>query len=144
MGKIRLKINQVTPGMKLAENLTTAEGATIMPVGIRLTPLFINRLAKWGVETLEVFQDDGPDAAANDEPAPAADDATARTAASRRQEAFARAITAEVAPWFANVRNDPLMMELRAIAIKKLVAIGPGHMINRIRRPETAVKERPS
>lgn len=134
--KVKLDINQITPGMKLAEPITNASGVTLMPAGLRLTPMFIVRLKKWNLESLEVFVESAP--------RPAGDGQTrVRNATSvaigsgsltAEQEEFARGVAIEVYKWFANVKDSPLMMQLRSVVTKRLVAHGPEGMINTMRR----------
>ncbi len=146
MEKTRLPIEQITPGMRLAEPITNAAGITLMPVGLRLTPMFIARIKKWNIETLAVT----PDAARGE----TADDALSHrrfsgktTAVMTRdadddsdkplppsKEQFARAVTAEVSRTFVNARKNPLMMQLRAIVIRRIVQKGPDAPVNRLRR----------
>lgn len=136
MRRVKLSVAQITPGMKLAEPITNANGVTLMPAGIRLTPMFILRLKKWNIETLEVMVDDveEPEVAdANETPAAPRQQKSNMTA---EQEEFARALAIEVAKWFVNVRDNPLMMNLRALAIRKLVLQGKNGIINLIRRNE--------
>lgn len=127
MQKLRVGINKLTPGMLLAENIVNEKGVTMMPQGVRLTPMFIRRLEKWGVTTVSVAVErkseepgkESPRAPAQPDPAEAAKDTTSE------QEAFIMSVVAEVGTWFANVRDNPLMMQLRTVAIKKLIADGP-------------------
>ncbi len=143
MEKNRLPIAQITPGMRLAEPVTNAGGITLMPAGLRLTPMFIARIRKWNIEAIDVVAD-----ASRGE----ADDAFSQgragktTAVARRpgdggdeplpeaQADFARAVAAEVSRVFVNVRKNPLMMQLRAIVIRRLARKGADSPINRLRR----------
>lgn len=137
MNKKRLPMSQIAPGMILAEDIANAAGVTLMPKGIRLTPMFISRLAKWDVKTIEVTL---PEQEA-EEPAPAHESSGSRTihaaqagqAITPEQEEFVKSVTREVSSWFQNLRDDPLMMQLRVLAIKKLVSIGPNAMLNQLR-----------
>jgi hypothetical protein len=135
-------MSRVAAGMILAEDIANASGVTLMPSGIRLTPMFINRLAKWGVETLLV---DVPRAEASGE----AEQKPPGTAGSRvftgksvrmpstpEQEEFVKKVAREVSVWFQNVHEDPLMMQLRVIAIRKLVSLGPDSLLNQLRAGE--------
>lgn len=138
MPKIRLDINQITPGMKLAEPITNASGVTLMPSGIRLTPMFIVRLKKWNIESLEVIVDDfNKTADSGNGKQPRQSHATA-AGLTAEQEEFTRRIATEVYGWFANVRENPLMMQLRSVAVKRLVAHGPEGMLNIMRLRDKA------
>ncbi len=140
--KTRLSIAQVTPGMKLAEPITNAGGITLMPAGIRLTPMFIARIKKWNMDAVEVFVDkihaDAPDETAPGKTAVLAKSSVRAQkddgAVSESLEQFARAVATDVAKVFVNVRDNPLMMQLRAIAIRRLVGAGPEAAVNSLRR----------
>ena len=136
--------------MKLAEPITNSAGITLMPAGIRLTPMFIARIKKWNIDTLEVLVDKmRTDAVEEIEPrrttairphtptgvrdrsgAGAGGDG----ALSESQEEFARSVATDVSKIFLNVRQNPLMMQLRAIVIKRLVVKGPDSVVNSLRR----------
>ncbi len=136
MEKQRLNIARITPGMKLAEPVTNSAGITLMPAGIRLTPLFINRLQKWNVEALEVFVEKERESVRStrvmrNRPASSPTTAIGLTA---EQEEFARQVATEVAKRFVNVKENPLMMELRAVAIRRLIAHGKDGPLNRMFR----------
>ncbi|MCC8190501.1 MAG: hypothetical protein LIP77_07690 [Planctomycetes bacterium] len=136
MKKVKLNINQITAGMKLAEPITNASGVTLMPAGIRLTPMFIVRLKKWNIETLEVFVEANRKSSTNTQipqQAVARAQTTVRTTMTAEQEQFARTVATEVSRWFLNVRDNPLMMQLRASAVRRLVNAGPDGMINILR-----------
>lgn len=116
--------------MRLAEPITNANGVTLMPAGMRLTPMFISRIKKWNIESLEVLvEEEKPPAAATKPIARPILDPNMTA----EQEEFARAIAADVGKRFLNVKNDPLMMELRMIAIRKLIAHGPDGFLGLMR-----------
>ena len=136
--------------MKLAEPITNSAGITLMPAGIRLAPMFIARIKKWNIDTLEVLVDKmRTDAPGEVEPRRATvvrprtpTSARERTGAaagvdgalSASQEEFARSVATDVSKVFLNVRQNPLMMQLRAIVIKRLVLKGPDSVVNSLRR----------
>jgi hypothetical protein len=126
--------------MKLAEPITNAGGITLMPAGIRLTPMFIARIKKWNIDTLEVFADkvggDAPEENASGKTAILAKSSARRDdgTVSEPLEQFARAVATDVAKVFVSVRDNPLMMQLRALAIRRLVGAGPNSPINSLRR----------
>lgn len=123
--------------MKLAEPIANSAGITLMPAGIRLTPMFIVRLKKWNIDTVEVFAEAAPkgktEVVAATRAAPKSSTSTAGISA--EQGEFARSIASDVSRWFMNVRENPLMMQLRNVVIKRLVAHGKTGMINIMRRP---------
>lgn len=133
MRKARLDIEKVASGMILAEPVTNAGGVTLMPAGIRLTPMFILRLKKWNVVELDVFVEDRRE----ERPASAelrrSSHTTASLNLSAEQEELAREIAMDVSRRFVNVKENPLMMQLRVSAIKRLVAHGQTGLLNRLR-----------
>ena len=138
MTKQRLDISQISPGMKLAEPIVNSSGMTLMPTGIRITPLFISRLKKWNIQTVEVFVEDADGTSKDGRQRREA--SSTREILTAEQEEFARSIAVEVSSWFANVRGNPLMIQLRNTAIKRLVQHGPEGQLN-IMRHAAAQKE---
>jgi hypothetical protein len=139
MEKIRLKVAEITPGMKLAEPIANAGGVTLMPSGIRLTPMFISRIKKWNIDTICVFLDKTK----VESHATSVRTSSSSTVHRRKtedgvvpeaQEQFARAVATEVARIFVDVRDNELMMRLRALVIRRLVAKGPDSSIHSLRR----------
>ncbi len=132
--------------MKLAEPITNAGGTTLMPAGVRLTPMFLARLKKWNIDEVDVFVETLHGDAAGDSPVGADGAPRSRHTTSIRrqrsgegatagaQEQFARSVAAEVARVFTNARENPLMMHLRSIVIKRIVAQGPDSSITALRR----------
>ena len=97
--------------------------------------MFIVRLKKWGVESVLVEKDEP---AADEGQAEQAEPARGKTSSSAssippEQNQFARDIALEVSRWFANVRDNPLMLQLRSVAIRKLVAHGRDGVLNLMR-----------
>ncbi len=139
--------------MTLAEPITNGSGVTLMPAGIRLTPMFIARIRKWNIETLDVFTE------------PRRSDTTVKRAAARKnaeapaaasgqengeqdipadREEFARATAIEISRPFVSVKANPLMMQLRAAVIRKLIAHGKNGIVNIMRRqPEQLIAGQP-
>ena len=137
-----MRIAQIAPGMKLAEPITNASGVTLMPAGIRLTPMFIARIKKWNIESLDVLVEKQRSGSTTQRlnnqssgslPAqtPVYEDENTLTA---EQEAFARSVALEISRPFVNVKDNPLMMQLRAVVIKRVVADGPKGVVNVLRR----------
>ena len=129
MLKTKLKISDLTPGMKLGENITNELGVTLMPMGIRLTPMFISRLAKWNVESVMVLvEDQEEDEEKQLQPSNKKNSTNPLVAAkvdtSVEQQEFIKEVSQEVGIWFSDIKDHPLMMQLRSIALKKLVADG--------------------
>lgn len=150
MQRVTLNIAQLSPGMKLAEPITNSAGITLMPAGIRLTPMFIIRLKKWNIESVQVLIDAPQDKQERQEqpeqpeprsPTRAVRAATGSNALSAEQETFARSVAEEVARCFVNLKDNPLMMQLRNVAIKRLVLHGQNGMLNVMRRRRLANME---
>ena len=129
--------------MKLAEPITNASGVTLMPAGIRLTPMFIARIRKWNIDALDVLLEKRrTDTAAargamvqkTGQAAQAADPAGEGEAPVAAQEDFARATALEISRPFVNVKSNSLMMQLRASVIKALVLHGANGVVNILRR----------
>lgn len=135
MAKKKIEIGKLAPGMRLAENITNGAGMTLMPSGVRLTPMFISRLEKWSIASVYVLEEETQAEAPQPRTVAAAAVAmAARPDATQEQQEFARATALAVATWFSNLKEDPLMMQLRNIAIRKLVSDGPDGMLNKLRR----------
>ncbi len=131
-----METKNLVPGMRLAEKITNSSGITVIPSGVRLTPLFINRLAKWGIESVEISIDE----TTVTEKSVALKHGTTtniaintKTGNSVQLQEFVRDITSEITTRFKNLANDELMMRLRSIALKKLVSDGPNGKLNRLR-----------
>ncbi|MDR3077990.1 MAG: hypothetical protein LBV15_04420 [Planctomycetota bacterium] len=130
--KVRLRLEEITPGMRLAEALTDSSGVTLIPGGIRLTPMFISRISKWGLTHLEVRAED-----VEAEGAPAkATGPVAQNAGKLPPEMdeFVRAIAEDVSSRFVNVKGNPLMARLRVAAVRGLVAHGKTGWLNLMRQ----------
>ncbi len=150
MEKIRLPLAQITPGMKLAEPITNASGITLMPAGIRLTPMFISRIKKWNIEAIDVLIEKRTDNESRPLPRvgggtrilrPDAANLRGKTrvipagnALTAEEEEFARTVIKEVSPPFANLRDNETMMQLRAAVIKKLIQEGRKSAVNKLRQ----------
>lgn len=122
--------------MRLAEKITNSSGITVIPSGVRLTPLFINRLTKWGIENVEVVVDDTTvtvRSAAFKHGTTTNVAINAKVGSSVALQEFARDINMEVTNRFKNLTDDELMMRLRSIVLKKLIADGPNGKLNRLR-----------
>lgn len=165
LNKVRLHLDKITPGMKLAEPITTPAGITLMPAGIRLTPMFLVRIKKWNVEELDVFIEKPASASTHrtaaeqkqsgsesqtahaqsrrekardpqraDTKANASSRPRDTKALSAEEEEFARATAAEVSRAFVNVKQNPIMMQLRVAVIKRLIMHGRDGVVNVLRR----------
>ncbi len=150
LDKIRLPLAQITPGMKLAEPITNASGITLMPAGIRLTPMFISRIKKWNIEAIDVLIEKRGDPESRALPGAGGGTRVLRPAAAlvrgktrvipsgntltAEQEEFARTVVKEISPPFSNLRDNDTMMQLRAAVIKKLIQEGRKSIVNKLRQ----------
>lgn len=141
MASIKVEVGQLAPGMRLAEPVHNASGTTLMPGGIRLTPMFIVRLKKWGVTHVMIEAEGKPAAPAAPNPTSITRRMTAELPTGPEASQFARDIAQEVSAWFVNVKDEPLMLQLRAIAIRKLIAHGETGVLNVMRRSARAAAE---
>ncbi len=122
MGQRRLNLAELQPGMIVAQTILDNAGRTILQEGGRLTPLIISRLEKWGVTTVVIKTDDSG-VMAKPQAAAAAVDAASASEADRE---FMRQVAEAAIERFRNVENDPLMLELRKLAVAHLVRNGRG------------------
>ncbi|MDR1518762.1 MAG: hypothetical protein LBU23_01275 [Planctomycetota bacterium] len=124
MATLKLSIDAVTSGMRLAEALTDAGGAVLIPAGIRLTPIFVNRIKKWGIKSIAVLTDDSASETAPAAPAVIASAPPPAPIPTPENEEFAGRVADWVSGRFANVGDDPLMTALRDIVVRHLAAHG--------------------
>ena len=112
---------EAQPGMILVQDVMDKDGRVLIPQGVRLTPMYLSRLLKWGVANL-VIEETAPAAP----PEPNAMPMPTRQAnATQEQQVFAQAVATAIQARFAMVENDPLMMQLRSVALRQLLALGP-------------------
>lgn len=123
MGTISIGIDAIKPGMRLAKPLLDSGGATLLPAGIRLTPIFASRIRKWGITAIEVESRETR-AALSPSGRSIASIPAAAPAPELEKNPLAEQIAREVESRFVNVADDALMMRLRDIAIRRLVAAG--------------------
>ncbi len=142
--KAKLPIDQVAPGMRLAEPIRNAAGVTLMPAGIRLAPMFISRLKKWNITEVTVLLDakpeTGPTTQLGSGPEPGTK-AVGRpstramaAAVGKEEDDFARDVMRDLNKRFANVQDNPLMVTLRDVAARKLISLGPDSYVNIVRQ----------
>ncbi len=129
--------------MKLAEPITNSGGITLMPAGIRLTPMFIARIKKWGIEFLDVIPDKKKDSTAAT-PAPTTVRPRTAETITADQEEFARAVVREISGPFVSVRDNETMMLLRASVLKRLIQHGRQGIVNILRRYPAESEEPPA
>ncbi|MCX7935457.1 MAG: hypothetical protein N3A66_09395 [Planctomycetota bacterium] len=122
MGQKRLNLAELQPGMVVAQTILDNSGRTILQEGGRLTPMIIGRLEKWGVTTVVIKTDDSGVMAKPQ----AAGTGVAAAAASEADREFMRKVAEQAIERFRNVENDPLMLELRKLAVAHLVRSGRG------------------
>ena len=123
MGTISIDVDAIRPGMLLAKPLLDSRGGILLPAGIRLTPIFASRIRKWGIAVIEVESHDTRVALSpNDRtivPPP-----EAAPAPEPERDPLAEQFVGEVDERFINVADNALMMTLRGIVIRRLLADG--------------------
>lgn len=128
MGHQTIDISQATSDMKLTKPVVNASGMVLMPEGIRLTPIFIDRLKKWGVQTVDIVTEK--------EEAPAAASQGRVSGPTRVTEVdrdFAQRVAEDVAKRFVYCKDNPLMAQLRVIVARQLFYHGSRGMLNVMR-----------
>ncbi|MDR2391777.1 MAG: hypothetical protein LBE84_08885 [Planctomycetota bacterium] len=123
MGTISIGVDAIRPGMRLAKSLLDPGGNTLLPAGIRLTPIFASRIRKWGIAAIEVESHDTRAALSpNDRTVVPSPEAAPDPGPERNP--LAEQIVGEVDERFINVAGDALMMKLRGIVIRRLLTDG--------------------
>ncbi len=117
MGTTNCMLSDLQPGMVLAQPILDDKGRTIMQEGARLTPMAIRRLEKWGIEAVRVAS--GEDA--NPPSSRRASGQTALQEASPEDRDRMRSVAAAVQERFQNVADDPIMDDLKRLAVRHLV-----------------------
>ncbi len=101
MAKIRLQ--QLQPGMVIAEDAQTNQGKLVFPRGTRLSPESIQTLKAWGIPEIQVL-DNGASIQEKEEQSPSAPDQNS-------------AVSEEVRSLFAKSNPDhPAIQELMRLA----------------------------
>ena len=115
-------LTQLQAGMILAQQILDENGRVIMQEGARLTPMYIHRLGKFGIHSVAI------EVAEPAAPAPAEGGGGAQAARSVTAEdrEFMRRIAERVQERFADVADNPLMAELKRLAVRHLILAGPG------------------
>lgn len=135
--KKKIPIDQVSPGMRLAEPIRNSSGVTLMPAGTRLAPMFIDRLKKWYVSEVTVAVEDKSGSTTHLRSGSTSTSISGRyptrTVTSmdgKETDEFSLGIIRDLNRRFANVQDNPLMVILRDIAARKLIALGPDSFLN--------------
>ncbi|MBN2712026.1 MAG: hypothetical protein JXR97_06265 [Planctomycetes bacterium] len=116
-------INDLQPGMMLSQQVMDDKGRVVMPEGARLTPMYIKRLAKWGVEEVMVVDNESETtlkAIGVEEEKP-----EKPTITPEEREAM-RNIAAIIAERFSNTSGDEVMEELKRLTVRHLVLTHQG------------------
>jgi len=122
MGQKRLNLAELQPGMVVAQTILDNAGRTILQEGGRLTPMIISRLEKWGVTTVVIKTDESGSMSQLQVAGPP----TAVGENSEAEREFMRKVAEQAIERFRNVENDPLMLDLRKLAVAHLVRNGRG------------------
>ena len=117
MGTTKCMLSDLQPGMVLAQPILDDKGRTIMQEGARLTPMSIRRLEKWGIDAVSV-------ASGEDASPPSSRRASGQAAlqeASPEDRDRMRSVASAVQERFQNVADDPIMDDLKRLAVRHLV-----------------------
>lgn len=101
---IRIDLEQARPGMVLAKPVNNLQNMLLLKQGVELTERNIHMLRSWGVG--EIWIEGGVSGGAADRVHDA--------------DALQTAIDSELQKRFANVADDPLMMEIMRLAGKQI------------------------
>jgi len=108
--------------MIVAQSLLDNAGRTILQEGGRLTPMIIGRLEKWGITAVTIRGDD----TAEMPKAAASPGATLLENATADDREFMRGVAMGVQERFQNVDGNPVMDDLKRIALQQIVLKGRG------------------
>jgi hypothetical protein len=120
MANKRYSVQELRAGMILAQAVDDDHGRTIMPQGARLTPMHIKRLQKWGLESVLVAEDEAGDPESS---SVVAAQEVIESASGEERESMRR-IAEEVQQRFRDADDDPVMAELKRLAVRHLVLHG--------------------
>ncbi|MDR1533522.1 MAG: hypothetical protein LBU64_00255 [Planctomycetota bacterium] len=131
MAIVDLSIGNVTPGMKLAEPLVNSEGTILMPAGIRMTPIFVNRLKKWGFGSIKVEVEN--DSASVSPGGGAIEAESYRNTMTPEEIRFADYVRAEMSSRFQNMVDNPVMSSLCGVVTRLIINNGSKGVLNSLR-----------
>ena len=123
-------IQEAKPGMILEEAVIDAAGRMLIPAGLRLSPLQVSCLGRWGIAQILVREEEDPpldtrpmlrDTAFLKKTGRLALRATEATESFSYDE-FARQVDESLAHRFRRVEKIPLMRELREFVRHRLLA----------------------
>ncbi len=118
----RVPVQELRPGMIVAQAIEDDRGRTVIPAAARLTPMFIKRMGAWGIT--EVLVED--DAADSEQASAAAQRPAILQDASQEERERMREIAMAVQLRFSNVPDTAVMGALKRIVVRHLVTIKPG------------------
>lgn len=119
----KIPVGELQAGMILAQPINDQNGRTIMPEGARLTPMHLKRLEKWGVDAVAIHADESTGQPESEEKIAARESIQQ---ASAEDKEFMRKVAVEVMERFQNVGENPVMAELKRLAVRHLVTRGRG------------------
>ena len=122
MGLKKLPANELQAGMLIAEEVTDKRGRTIIKTGTKLTPMFIKRITKMGIEEVSVEVELETPAEAESSVQPQ----DLLTSSSEEDMAVMRQIAMSVQKRFSNLESNTQNETLKRLIIKHLVVAGPG------------------
>lgn len=124
-GSREIPVSEARPGMILNQELRDREGKPLLPKGTRLTPLYINRLAKWAISSIAIV-DESESGEEEDADSALEPVMQGTTRIGVDAMAFQRAMAVELSARFAGHESNPLMTRIKVCALRKLIECGLG------------------
>lgn len=123
MGIKQYSVEELQPGMILAQPITDPKGRIMIPAGGRLTPVHIARMPKMGITTVAVEIEEPTPAEGGKKPLSGKE---ILESASSEDREFMRRIALQIQERFSNLPDTPLNNELKRLALKHLILNGRG------------------
>ncbi len=124
MATKKLPIAELKSGMLLGQEILDAKGRVVVQNGARLTPMYIKRLEKWGVDEVLIEEEEAT-SGETVEKRPSEGKSLLENASSEDRE-FMRRVALAAQERFSNIKDNPVMDELKRLAIRHLVMSGRG------------------
>lgn len=120
MGSKRIPVQEAEAGMLLVQAILDDKGRTIVPAEARLTPAHVKRLERWGIQEIVIDQESNT-SVINRADASARKEAAATSATTEEAREKMRCVAEAVQSRFQNISDNPLMDELKRLAVRHLV-----------------------